>query len=118
MQHPTFFHVEASLRFFRTILPLILACGIAQAQNFQATVVGQVVDVNGAVVVGAKVTITAQGTGRAATATTGSDGGYVIPQLPPGGYEMRVEANGFRRALTSGIGLETGQTQRINFRLE
>ena len=69
MQHPTFFHVEASVRFFKTILLLILACGVAQAQNFHATVVGQVVDPASAAVVGAKVTITAQGTGRAATAT-------------------------------------------------
>ena len=60
MQHPTFFHVDAAVRIFKTILLLILACGVAQAQNFQATVVGHVVDANGAAVVGAKVTITAQ----------------------------------------------------------
>jgi Carboxypeptidase regulatory-like domain len=88
MQNPKFFHVEASIRFFKTILLLILACGVAQAQNFQATVVGQVADPAGAAVSGANVTITAQGTGRATTATTSGDGGFVIPQLPPGVYDQ------------------------------
>jgi hypothetical protein len=64
MQHPNFFHVEASVHFFKTILLLILACGAAQAQNFNATVVGQALDANGAAVVGAKVTITAPGAKR------------------------------------------------------
>ena len=118
MQHPNFFHAEYSVRFFKTILLLILACGVAQAQNFQATVVGQVVDPAGAAVAGAKVTITAQGTGRAATATTSGDGGFVIPQLPPGVYDLNVEAAGFRRAVKSNFTLETGQTQRVNFQLE
>ncbi len=118
MQHHTSFHIKASVRFLKTILLLILACGVAQSQSFQATVVGQALDANGAVVVGAKVTITAQGTGRTATATTGSDGSYVIPQLPPGVYELRIEANGFKSAVKSNVALETGQTQRINFQLE
>ncbi|HEV2663395.1 MAG TPA: alginate lyase family protein [Blastocatellia bacterium] len=118
MQHPTFFHVEAAVRIFKTTLLLILACGVAQAQNFQATVVGHVVDANGAAVVGAKVIITAQGTSRIATATTSSDGGFTIPQLPPGVYDLRIEANGFKSAVKSNLALETGQTQRVSFQLE
>src|SRR3989442_2004970 len=78
---------------------VVLACSAAQAQTFQSTVVGQVTDAAGAAIAGAKVTITAQGTGRTATATTGSDGGFVIPQLPPGRYELQVEATGFRRTI-------------------
>lgn len=102
----------------KTVCLLVLACAVARAQSFQATVVGQVTDANGAAVVNAQVTITAQSTGRTATATTSGDGGYVIPQLPPGAYELRVEANGFKRAVKSELTLETGQTQRVNFQLE
>jgi hypothetical protein len=110
---------RAGLNSLLAVACLIVWTGCAvYAQSFQSTLVGQVVDAAGASIVGAKVTITAQGTGRTATATTGSDGSYVIPQLPPGVYELRVEANGFKRAVTSGIELETGQTQRINFQLE
>src|SRR6266545_769237 len=97
---------------------LAFVCSGAVAQSFQSTVVGQVADPAGAAVVGAKVTITAQGTGRAATATTSGDGGFVIPQLPPGVYDLNVEAVGFKRAVKSNLTLETGQTQRVNFQLE
>jgi hypothetical protein len=99
-------------------LCVLLLVSSAQAQNFQATIVGQVTDAAGAAVAGAKVTITAQGTGRTATATTGTDGGFVIPQLPAGAYDLQIEASGFRRALQVGLLLETGQTKRVALTLE
>jgi hypothetical protein len=105
-------------RFFLLTALCLLAATSAVAQNFQSTVVGQVTDPNGAAIVGALVTITAQSTGRTATATTSGDGGFTIPQLPPGVYELRVEASGFKRAIKSDQTLETGQPQRINFQLE
>ncbi len=104
--------------FFLFVTLCALASVNAAAQNFQSTVVGQITDPNGATVANAVVTITDQATGRTATATTGSDGGFVIPQLPPGTYELSVEATGFRRALKSNVTLETGQTQRVNVQLE
>src|SRR5262245_11414628 len=97
----------------------ILTCSEnSYGQSYQAAVVGQVTDTAGAVIPGAKVTIINQENGRTATATTGENGGFTIPQLPPGRYELHLEANGFRRATRQGLILEIGQTLRINSTLE
>ncbi|MCI0661968.1 MAG: TonB-dependent receptor [Acidobacteria bacterium] len=112
-----------NLRLLLVTLPIILLTILicqknSYGQSYQAAVVGQVTDTAGAVIPGAKVTIIDQGTGRTATATTGENGGFTIPQLPPGRYELRVEANSFRRTSRQGLILEIGQTLRINLTLE
>src|SRR5438105_3763985 len=104
-----------------TCLALLLAMLVAApalAQSFQATVVGQITDANGAALPGATVTVVEEGTGRTQKATTTADGSFAIPQLPPGRYELRVEAPSFRRAVQSRLVLETGQTQRLNLTLQ
>lgn len=93
-------------------------CAPASAQTFKATVVGQVTDANGAAVPGATITITEQGTGRTQTATTTDDGSYTIPQLPPGRYDLRIEASGYKPVVQTGLLLETDKTQRVNVTLE
>src|SRR5262245_58983531 len=69
----------------------------AQAQSFKATVIGTVLDASGAVVPGAAVSIAAEGTGLTAAVTTGPDGSFSLPQLPPGRYALTVELPGFRK---------------------
>ena len=56
---------------------------------------GTVTDPSGAVIAGATVTITNNGTGQARTAMTGSDGVYKFSLLPPGSYKVKFEATGF-----------------------
>jgi outer membrane receptor protein involved in Fe transport len=94
------------------------ACAPARAQTFKATVLGQVTDQNGAAIPGATVTVTEQGTGRTQTAATVGDGSYTIPQLPPGRYELKVEAAGFKPVVQTDLVLETDKTQRVNVALE
>lgn len=112
----------------KTIRPFFTACAAllvialmvapAFAQTFKSTVVGQVTDSTGAVVPGATVTITEQGTGRTQTATTSDDGSYTIPQLPPGRYDLRIEAASFKPVVQKDLVLETDKTQRVNVTLE
>ncbi len=66
------------------------------AQVDRATLTGTVTDASGAVVVGAKVTVTHDGSGLAREGKVGTSGAYVIPQLPIGMYTVRIEAAGFR----------------------
>src|SRR5258707_647988 len=76
-----------------TALLLAMASGVA-AQEFRATVKGQVVDSSKASLPGATVTIRNQDTNEVATATTNTDGNYTIPFLRPGTYTLSVEMNG------------------------
>ncbi|MBW8868685.1 MAG: carboxypeptidase regulatory-like domain-containing protein, partial [Acidobacteria bacterium] len=58
---------------------LLVLTGSAAAQEFRATVRGQVVDTSQAALPGATVTLRNQETNEVATATTNSDGNYTIP---------------------------------------
>src|SRR4051812_30686720 len=100
------------------LLLIALSITTASAQSFKATVVGQVTDSNGAAVPSASVTITEKETGRTQTVTTNEDGNFTITQLPPGRYDLAVEAQNFKKLLQSDLVLQTDQTQRVNLVLE
>jgi hypothetical protein len=52
-------------------------------------------DSTGAVAPNATVTIISAGTGQVCTTTTGSSGSYQFGLLPPGNYQVKIEASGF-----------------------
>lgn len=56
---------------------------------------GTVADASGAVVTGAKITIQNTATGAERETATTSAGIFVVPELAPGDYEVRVTAPGF-----------------------
>ena len=64
------------------------------------------------------LTITAAETNLRRTTLTSGDGTYVVPGLGPGSYAVRVELNGFRPLTREGILLTTGETLRLDLRLE
>ncbi|HWS18417.1 MAG TPA: carboxypeptidase-like regulatory domain-containing protein, partial [Candidatus Elarobacter sp.] len=74
-----------TIAFLCCCLPLALAN--AQSAS-SAQISGTVVDPQGAVVPGAKVTATNQATGTGRSVTTTSTGNYVIPNLQPGTYNI------------------------------
>ena len=69
---------------------------VAQTTISTGSIVGTVTDPSGAVVSGAKVTITNKGTGQVVTTTTTSTGNYATGALIPGDYTIRVEGAGFK----------------------
>ena len=75
---------------------LVLANGVACAQTITGTVLGTVTDPTGNVIVGARVTVTNQGTRDQRAVTTNETGGFVVPSLLPGSYTERVESQGFQ----------------------
>ena len=88
------------------------------AQIGGGTLTGIVVDQAGAAVSGAMLTITAAETNLRRTTLTSEDGTYVVPGLVPGSYAVRVELDGFRPLTREGILLTTGETLRLDLRLE
>ncbi|HWS53658.1 MAG TPA: TonB-dependent receptor [Pyrinomonadaceae bacterium] len=103
-------------------LCLLTACGLAAAAPAQqpaADLRGVVTDQHGAAVPGAKVTATQAATGAARAATTNDEGVYVLANLPPGEYELRVEARGFApRVSKVPAVLQVGQSVTIDAQLE
>jgi outer membrane receptor protein involved in Fe transport len=97
---------------------LLLAAQIAAAQTGTASISGTFTDPNGAVVPGAKLTITDVDTGQQFTFTTDAAGSYVAPGLLPGNYELRAQANGFVTEVRKGIVLTVAQEAQLNFSLK
>ena len=94
-----------------------LLAAVAQAQTFKATLNGRVVDPSGGAIVDAKVTIRNTGTNQEQTVTTGTEGNFVFPLLPPGEYALTVEATGFKREVRTGIILQVGQLALLEVQL-
>jgi hypothetical protein len=71
---------------------------LAQSQT-TGRIAGTVKDPNGAVIVGAEVTVTSLATADERKVTTDTDGNYAVPLLSPGTYRVRITASGFNPAL-------------------
>jgi hypothetical protein len=87
------------------------------AQEFRATVRGKVVDNSQGALPGAAVTLRNTDTNEMATATTNAEGGYTVPFLRPGRYEMTVELPGFQKYNRLGLVLQVNETATINVEL-
>jgi hypothetical protein len=96
---------------------LLATASIAAAQEFRATVRGQVLDSSKGALPGATVSMTNTETNEVATATTNAEGNYTIPFLRPGLYTLTIELSGFQKHTRSGLRLEVNQTATINVAL-
>lgn len=86
---------KAFSRFFLVLLALALTSVGVFAQQESGQLQGTVKDPQNALVANATVTVTSVDQGNSRTATTGSDGSYIIPGLQPGLYDVKVNASGF-----------------------
>ena len=78
---------------------------------------GTVTDNAGAVISGANVKVTSQGTGLTREAKTDDSGHYIVPLLPVAFYTIHVEAQGFGPAEQRDIRLQVDEQRELNFSL-
>jgi len=98
---------------------LVLASGGAVcSQTVQGVITGTIMDPTGAVVPNATVTIINVGTNMSQTTTTGPDGSYRFPLVPPGTYTVDVKAANFAEVKASGLVVEASQVVPFNVKLE
>lgn len=90
----------------------------AQVDYSTATLRGTVVDPQGAVVSSANVTVSNPSTGTTKTVKTQGDGSYNIPALPPGTYQITVDAQGFAKDVAKAVELTVGQVLAYDFHLK
>jgi len=90
----------------------------ALSQSVNGVIAGTVTDPSGAVVAGAKVTITNNGTGIKQNTTTGAGGEYRFSLVPPGTYTVQVEASGFGTEKASGVVVQASQTVPFSLKLK
>src|SRR5579862_4710989 len=101
-----------------TFLFAILMAATLYSFAQDATIVGTVTDLTGAVVPNAVVTLTNVERGTSRSSVTNSDGQYVVPSLSIGRYNVRAESKGFKSGEEKGIVLNVGDRTRVDFKLE
>ncbi|MCC6389723.1 MAG: carboxypeptidase regulatory-like domain-containing protein, partial [Bryobacterales bacterium] len=80
-------------------------CSLMAAQEFRATISGEVTDPTGAAIEGAKVVATSVERNVPYEATTNAAGRYIIQFLLPGKYVLTVEKAGFKKFVRDGVAL-------------
>jgi len=78
---------------------------------------GTITDNSGAVVAGAKVTVTAQATNVSRDATTDDTGHFLVPLLGVADYTIKVEATGFKTTEAKDVRLQVDEHRELNFKL-
>jgi hypothetical protein len=101
------------------IFALALSCGSAYAQvAATATLHGRVLDPQGAVVAGARVSLRQAGGGTTRETSSDPRGTFVVPDLPPGSYVLRVGTDTFAARELPPLTLQVGQNAEVTVRLE
>ncbi|MCC6365588.1 MAG: TonB-dependent receptor [Bryobacterales bacterium] len=104
----------------RFVLPILLWVGLnvsAPAQVNTSSISGVVTDGTGSVVPGASVIAIQADTRQERQTTTGANGEYVLPQLPPGRFEITAKAPGFQTTVVRDVVLAIAQREVVNITL-
>ena len=97
-----------------TFLPEV---AFSQGETTSA-IVGQVSDPSGAAVAGATVSVTNNETASKRSAKTDASGRFTFPQLKPGTYSVKVDAEGFASQQNGAVSAGLGQKQTVDFILQ
>ena len=100
------------------ILALTLAPAVRAQQFASAGIFGGVVDAQGAVMPGAKVTLTDVDRNQERSMTTNTAGEFSFPLIPVGAYRLRVENAGFRTFEQTGIVVEVNDNRKVGVVLQ
>src|ERR1700680_4058268 len=103
----------------RAGLCIVLLCTAALiAQSERGTISGTVRDSTGAVIPGAKVTVTNTATGVVNNLTGNEVGEFTVPNLQVGTYSVAIEKPGFRPSVLNGLTVDAATNARADANLE
>jgi hypothetical protein len=101
-----------------TVLMVFVCSVFANAQGGgSVAITGTVMDPTGAMIAGAKVTVTEKSTSIAHTAVTGAGGQFNIPSIRPTTYSVVVEATGFKKYIVDVV-LLADQTRDLDVHMQ
>jgi hypothetical protein len=103
---------------FRIFSIALLSAMLAWSQTDRAVLTGSITDSSGAAVPGAEVRVTNSATNLATVSQSTNSGDFTVPSLPVGTYQVRVEKQGFKAAVRTGLILSAGATVTMNVTLE
>ena len=105
-------------RVIAVALFVLVAAGAALAQSDRGTIAGTVLDSSGGAVDKATITVTSTETGANYGATTGPTGGFRIPDVRVGTYDVSASAPGFKIEKKTGVVVQVNSTASLEFSLQ
>jgi len=106
------------MRFHVLLVSAVLAAASLSAQVNTSTIAGVITDESGSAVPNAKVVATISSIGLQREVTSNENGEYVIPQIPPGVWNVTARANGFTTASIEKLTLNIAERAVINITLK
>src|SRR5277367_575093 len=100
-----------------TVLAAFLTVPLWGQGETTSAIEGSVTDVTGAAIAAARVTLTSIDNGMKRTAKVDDNGRFNFPQLKPGPYSLKVEADQFEALENRSVMAALGQKQTVDFTL-
>ncbi len=91
---------------------------IIAAQSTGGRIRGTVSDPSGAAVMGAKVTLINEATNVSRDVDTGTNGDYLLIEVPVGSYEIDVAQQGFKKYVRKGVALDLNEVISVDITLQ
>ncbi|HEX4577464.1 MAG TPA: carboxypeptidase regulatory-like domain-containing protein, partial [Edaphobacter sp.] len=95
----------------------LFAATTGNAQNYETTLTGTVLDTTGAIVSNAVITIVNVDTNATRKTSSTGTGSYYVGSLPIGRYNVKISAENFATTEIKDIQLVVGQTRQLDVRL-
>ena len=93
---------------------LLLQPQFSAAQGNRASMTGTVTDSSGAIIVGAQVAARNDDTGVETSTVSNDRGIYLVPNLPPGKYSLKITKEGFKPVEFLEVSLILDQVAKLN----
>ena len=110
-------HIALRFVMLAVVMLLLCAMGLAQSTVSTGSIVGTVTDPSGAVLSGAKVTVTNTATGQTIDLTSNSAGAFNSGALSPARYKVQVSAKGFS-SISTIANVQVGNTSTVNAKMQ
>jgi Carboxypeptidase regulatory-like domain/TonB-dependent Receptor Plug Domain len=117
MKTSTFTRAATLFGFATAIGPFVVATAPALAQN-TGSLRGTVTDTTGAIVPGATLTLTNEGTKFTRTAASDAKGGFFFASVDPGVYRLKAEVSGFKTQEVKGLRMSANDTLGVEMKVE
>jgi outer membrane receptor protein involved in Fe transport len=100
------------------VLTVMLGAPGLVGQESRGVITGRVSDSSDAGIAGVRIQATNVETGIVTTAVSGDSGGYRLPFLTPGTYQVTAEFSGFKKFLMDKLEVRVGETLDLPLRME